>query len=301
MLRLFTAIALLSATPAIAQTPVDEMVEIEAGAPITIRPDRAYLVLRVHKPKGAPKFEPVFLRVPTAGEMDGYRAARAEAFAKAEPGLAKDREKALAKKAAAEGAGQKFSGQIPPVPSLDAFNFSYGGILNVNAVDNKRPLVRGDPDSLFLVETVPGDFVLYGASWAMGPAGLHICFCLGTVGFTARPGEVLDLGTFYADRAKFKSEVPELAAETGFGPSSDTPGYLIAGTVRPVAPGGPVPPVPANISVKPVEYRAVGKFFNPNASGINRLVPVPGVLAYQGGKVIDVKTGREASGAYPFR
>ena len=109
------------------------------------------------------------------------------------------REKALAKKAAAEGAGQKFSGQIPPVPSLEAFNFSYGGVLNVNAVDNKHPLVRGDPDSLFLVETLPGDFVLYGASWAMGPAGLHICFCLGTVGFTARPGEVLDLGTFFAE------------------------------------------------------------------------------------------------------
>ncbi|MBL7466185.1 hypothetical protein, partial [Escherichia coli] len=92
----------------------------------------------------------------------------------------------------------------------EAFNFSYGGVLNVNAVDNKHPLVRGDPDSLFLVETLPGDFVLYGASWAMGPAGLHICFCLGTVGFTARPGEVLDLGTFFADRAKFKSDVPEL-------------------------------------------------------------------------------------------
>ncbi|MDF7774361.1 hypothetical protein P1X14_03810 [Sphingomonas sp. AOB5] len=300
--------ALLAAALAMAGLPAQapaaagpEIVQIREGAPVTIRPDRAYFIIRVHKPKGVPTFEPVMMRIPSAAEMEDYRAAKAKAFAEAEPKLKAERERALARKSQAEAAGKTFNGDIPPVPSLETFNFVYAGTLNVNAVANNWPFVKGQPDNLFLVETVPGDFVLYGASWGMGWQGLHVCFCLGTVGFTAPAGQVIDLGTFYADAAKSKSSVPELAAETGFGPSSDTPNVLIAGTVRPVVPGTALPPALAGVKVVPAEYRAVGKFFNPNAGGVNRLVPVPGILAYDRGKVIDVRSGREAAGAYPFR
>ncbi|NML04513.1 hypothetical protein [Sphingomonas sp. G-3-2-10] len=301
MLAWLSAIALASSPVAAGDRPGQEIVQIREGAPVTIRPDRAYLIIRVHKPKGVPTFEPVLMRIPARAEMDAYNVAKAQAFAEAEPKLKAERERALARKSQAEAAGKKFNGDIPPVPSLETFNFVYAGTLNVNAIANNWPFVKGQPDSLFLVETLPGDFVLYGASWGMGWQGLHVCFCLGTVGFTAKAGEVTDLGTFYADAAKSKSIVPELAAETGFGPSSDTPNVLIAGTVRPVAPGTALPPALAGVTVVRGEYRAVGKYFNPNAGGVNRLVPVPGVLSYDRGKVIDVKSGKEAPGAYPFR
>lgn len=300
MRTLLTAMALALAAVAPAAAAPGELVQIREGQPVTIRPDRAYLIIRVHKPKGVPTFEPVLMRVPTDAEMTDYHTAKSRAFAAAEPRLKAERDRVLARKAEAEAAGRTFGGDIPPVPSLDGFNFIYGGTLNVNAVANNWPFVKGTPDNLFLVETIPGDFVLYGVSWGAGWQGLHVCFCLGTVGFTAKAGEVIDLGTFYADSARGRSTVPELAAETGFGPSSDTPTVLTAGTVRPVAPGAVLPPALAGVSVIPATYRAVGKFINPNAGGINRLVPVPGILAYDRGKVIDVATGREAPGAYPF-
>lgn len=51
-------------------------------------------------------------------------------------------------------------------------------------------------------------------------------------------------------------------------------------------------------TVRRADYHAVGKFFDPRAVTINRLVPVPGILAYDGGRVIDVRSGREAAAGH---
>jgi hypothetical protein len=42
----------------------------------------------------------------------------------------------------------------------------------------------------------------------------------------------------------------------------------------------------------PATYRAVGRFFTPNAVNIARLAAVPGVLDYDAGKVIDASSGQ---------
>lgn len=276
--------------------PTPELTEIAADTPVTIRPDRAYLLFRIHRPQGVPAIEPVFMRRPTALELETYRAARDAAFADARPGLVAERERLLRRQAEARAAGRTFNDVIPPEPSLDNFRFRFDGIGNVNGIHHNRALERGTSDNIYLIEAVPGDYVLYGASWGMGVSALGVCWCLGTVGFAAPAGTITDLGTLYFDGAKFESDIAELRDETGFGPSSDTPFVLIAGTLRTATAVMPVPAALSGRSVTPAVYRAVGTYVEPNAGGINRLGPVPGVLDYDRGRPMDVATGTEARG-----
>lgn len=301
MKGLLAALALaLAMVPGWAQAdPVGEIVELDPKAPLVIAPDKAYLLVRISRPKGAAKIEPIFLRVPQEQELKDYYAARQAGFIKAEPDLRKARAELLAKKAAAEAKGKSFDQQIPPEPTVENFNFVWDQRANVDNIEFKGAYMVAGTETVFLAEAPPGNYVLYGGSLGgIFRAGLHVCFCLGTVGFEAKAGEVTDLGTFLGDAAKFPSSIPELAPETGFGPSSDSLFSLLTGTVRPVRSGDVVPPQLAGKPVTAAAYRAVGRYFHPGALGINRLVPVPGVLAYDREKVIDVKTGNIAPDHY---
>jgi hypothetical protein len=300
-MRLLLALALLvlAAMPAAGQTrPEREMVAIRESEPVSLRADRAYLLFRTVRPDGVPTIEPIFLRIPTAAELERYEAARREAYRLAEPGLIRRREAQLRRNAEIAASGRRFRDPVDPPPSLATFAFAYGGMINVYNVNHDRAFVRGRPESVYLIEAVPGDYVLYGASFGATPARLFTCMCLGTVGFSAQPGVVTDLGHFLADAVVQVSTIPELRAESGFGPTMSVYMPLIGATVRPAPPGLAVPAALRGADVRAAAYRAVGKFIDTGAMSVNRLVPVPGVLAYDGGRVIDVASGRVAPDAY---
>lgn len=293
--RWFDAVILLLAAlaPATARAAPDrEWLQIEAGQPIVLKPDRAYLLLRRWQPDGAVKVEPILMRVPTAQELEQYDAAKREAFEKARPALLAARDKQLAKKAEADAAGKPFDGMVPPEPNLESFAFDYQAVANVQSVRIGKALVRAQPESVYLIEAVPGDYVFYGMSWALGRSSLFTCLCLGSVGFHAQAGVVTDLGTFLGDSAKFESHIPELKPESGFGPSSDAFFPLLVGGLRLPAPGAAMPDGLHGLTIVPADYHAIGRFLDGRALGINRMVPVPGVLAYDNGKVVDVKSGQ---------
>lgn len=171
----------------------------------------------------------------------------------------------------------------------------YYEMFNLQSVDDAKPFAKSATEKTYLVEAKPGQYVIYGISWGAGIAGLHTCLCLGTVGFSVAPGEVTDIGYFFGDKVKQRSKIPELAAESDFGPSSDVlGGFLLGATIRPVTPASSVP-TGLGWPVKPAKFHAVGKFYHPAAGGINRMVPVPGILDYDRGKVIDVQSGKVAS------
>ena len=298
-MRLLLAFLLL-ACPAALQARVDEMVEIKSGQPVTIRPDRAYLLFRTIRPGGVPSIEPVFLRVPSAAEMARYAEVRRKAFEAAKPDLIRKREAQLRKKAEAEAAGKPFKGEIPPPPALENFNFVYDEVANVQRIDDAGAFARGPGENVYLVEVLPGDYVLYGASYGSGfvfKQSLFACNCLGTVGFPAPEGTVTDLGYFFADMVHRPSKIPELAAESGLGPSSVAIFAPIGSTVRPVRADSTMPEALRGMEVRPADYRAIGRFVDGRAITVNRLAPVPGILVYEGRRVIDVKTGADAKGS----
>jgi hypothetical protein len=295
-MRLLLALLLLAVPAAAPAQPVDDVVEIEGGKAVTIRPDRAYILFRTIRPEGVPSVEPVFLRIPSEAEMDRYMAARRQAWVLAEPYLISKREAQLRKKAQAEAEGKEYKGEVTPSPSFETFNFLYDGPPNVRRVDSDHPFVRGRPESVYLVEVLPGDFVLYGANYGSGSVkpSLFACMCLGTVGFAAPAGVITDLGYFMGDRVDKVSKIPELAAESGFGSGMVAIFLPLGATVRPVRPDTPVPAGLGGATPRRADYRAIGRFVEPRAITVNRLAPVPGILAYEGRRVIDVRTGADA-------
>lgn len=271
--------------------PVDELVEIKGNAPLVMKSDQAYLLFRM----SSGGMEPNFLRIPTAVELEVYDQAKRDAFVKAEPALIKERDDQILKQSDAKKRGAVFAEAIPPVPSLDNFRFSYFGIKNRQNIDAGRAYIKAKPANTFLVEAVPGRYVLYGAGWQ---AATSTCLCLGTVGFMAEPGVITDLGEIIIAYAHKKSDRPELAGETGLGPSVNRGHHLLfAVAVKPALSITNVPATLPKDKIRPAIYHAVGKYVTSAAFNINRLAPIPGVLAYQNGRVIDAKTGREALGA----
>lgn len=290
----FVAALVLACLPVVAHgKQARDFVPVEAGSAVIIKPDRAYILFRTNRALARAGIAPVLMRVPTSDEMSRYDQARGLAFALALPKLQQERAKVLARKTVAEVAGKPFTDTIPPEPTVDTFEFAWDGAVNIENADLGKSYLKGEDEQVYLIELRPGDYVVYGASLGgIIRPGLHVCFCLGTVGFTAKPGQIADMGYFLSDVVKMRSRIPELAPESDFGPSSDPSLVLLGGTVRPAAAGLAVPAGIPVTAVHVAEYRAIGRYFNPGAMGVNRLVPVPGVLGYDRGKVLDLRSGR---------
>lgn len=281
MKKLLLALTLaVASSPAAFAKPADEMTEIRGDSPVTLRADRAYFLFRT-----STGVSPVFLRIPTDAEMQAYDVARREAFAKAEPELIRKRQSAIARKEAAEAAGQKSGIAIPPVPTLDEYNFVYDKVRNAQTIRMSQAFETTGKEKVMLVEALPGQYVLYGLGYG---EIFHTCLCLGTVSFTAKPGQIADLGTLFVASASEKSDIAELASETGFGPSMN--GHIVtwSAAVRPATASTPVPPLLAGKPLAPANYRATGKFVAGFSFNVNRLAPIPGILGYDKGNVVDL-------------
>ncbi|HEX4694170.1 MAG TPA: hypothetical protein VH326_06485 [Sphingomonas sp.] len=162
---------------------------------------------------------------------------------------------------------------------------------NVQDVGDNPYKTVGDTD-FYLVEVPPGEYVFYG----MGAIhNVITCNCLGTVGFTTTPGHVTDIGTVVMDVVSRKSDVPELAGETGLGASANGSRFMTVATIRPAGAQTPGMPELDSTIVAPADFEAIGPYPNALAVYINRLAPIVGILAYdKDGHVLDVKRGVEA-------
>ncbi|WP_416906960.1 MAG: hypothetical protein ACMVO5_07810 [Polymorphobacter sp.] len=268
-MRAVWALLLMAALlgPAGAARAAGMIVPVAPAAAAALKPDRAYLLVRALP--GSPW--PTLLRIPDDAELAAYDAARAAAFAKAEPELRKTLKPGEA------------------MPGIDSFAFDHDAPPNLDLARLNKPLEKGEGLRTHLFEVPPGDYVIYGVGFGNA---LHTCLCLGTLGFTARAGEILDMGDFLAAQAWKASDVPELAGETGLGASVNGHVALWAAAIRPSAPGRALPAALAGRAVVPAAYRAVGKFVSPLALNINHLTPLAGVLDYRDGVVIDGATGQ---------
>lgn len=252
------------------------VVAIRSG-PIVLRADRAYILLRVDQTQSnLVAIQPVFLRIPTEAEAADYLAAKQAAFARELPTIEKDR-------------------GVEPVsvpPTIDQYAFDYKGPRNVFAVTKGMSLEGKGSFHTYLLQIDPGDYVFYGSSavtLSRAASVLDTCNCLGTVGFHAAAGVITDLGTFLFDSVGQKSVIPELAPETGLGKSFGN--EVIGAAIRPAAKDTTVPSLLMNSPRKPARYFAIGSFVEPGTDNINRLAPIPGVMHYANGHIVDETTG----------
>ncbi|MES2496052.1 MAG: hypothetical protein V4618_08055 [Pseudomonadota bacterium] len=259
--RLLAAIYVIFSGEAVNATkPSSHFRPIVAGELFQQKADRAYILARCMA-AWEPCAIPMFLRLPSADEVNYFQSAKLEAW-------------------------KKKGGKI----ALADFSFELPDINNLYYVDTKNALERDAVGSTYLIETDPGTYVIYGLGNKLSMA---VCLCLGSIKFSAKAGDITDVGTFLSSRASEPPLYPELAEVTDLGPTFDMDFPLPAIALRPVSANDRLPSMLRAFPRVAAQFHAVGPFFEASARLITRLAPFPGVLAYKRGAVIDVRSGEE--------
>ncbi|HZG45159.1 MAG TPA: hypothetical protein VEZ41_02685, partial [Allosphingosinicella sp.] len=110
-----------------------------------------------------------------------------------------------------------------------------------------------------------------------------VCYCLGSVRFTAHAGAIVDLGRAVA------AEPVKAPAEDGSSPLTIA---ALSYKLEPVAQDMAVDPRLKGAVIRPAEYRAAGKLPNHFGLPIDRLAPIPGVLGYDRDRILDLTAAR---------
>ena len=274
--------AAISPQITLAKSKVPVFVEakhVKDAPTVTLDPAKAYILLRT--PHAMPMH---FVKIPSAEDLVAYDKLRDEAFAEAKEDYAKaivkyERDLALAKKTS----GMKLP-KKPVEPMESNFQFTqFSQMANFTMGPFNRFYSKGG--GTYLHAVTPGTYRIFGQVDPLIGAG--VCYCMGSVTFTAEAGKIVDLGTMTTDLAnsgpaeKGDSSSPRLAAMT------------LA-----------LDPVDANTSVDPrlaslpriaADLRAAGKVPNYMGIAISRLPAIKGVLGYQRDRVIDRKAAVEAA------
>jgi hypothetical protein len=113
--------------------------------------------------------------------------------------------------------------------------------------------------------------------WQDGPGDMDTCFCMGTVMFDAPAGKVTDLGRL------------SLPDDWDLPPAPVNPAGIRSFALLPVT--GPLQEIGRlqGLPAEKAELHAADKMPNSFGVAVDRLAPIPGILAYDRDKVIDPK------------
>lgn len=284
-LALIAGTLALIAAPAAAQKVKPDIAEykaIEAKNVISgktkLDPAKAYIFIR------SPQFraQGAFLKTPDAAEIANYETKWREELADEQRSYASKLKRWEVEKKAGTARGEK------PVEPTEA-NFAIAPI-------DLRMLVAFGPQFVFdkgdgaeksfsyLIEVEPGEYTYLGPLYVIPNAQIvGQCYCMGSVKFEAKAGEITSLGDFlslgWADRKALELSTFE----------------------RKLLPDRPAKPtdwsVPTSLAAfpaTPAPLRAAGKRNNFMRALVGRIPPVPGVLAYNRDVPVDLVGQAEA-------
>lgn len=282
MKRIITLIAgalALAATPAAAEKLKPDVAEYKAielknlvSGKAKIDPAKAYIYIK--SPQN--RTYGVFLKTPNAAEIANYEAKWREEFEEAK----EDYPKKLATYNASKQTGRPLKNK-PVEPTEE--NFAIAAI-DLRMIVPFGPQFVFDkteaPDKSFsyLIEVEPGEYTWFGPIlYLPGAATGGQCYCMGSVKFEAKPGQITSLGDFlslgWADRKALEASTfqRELMPDRPAVPTDwSTPESL------------------AKYNVVKADLRAAGKRNNFLNALVGRIPPVPGVLAYNRDVPIDL-------------
>jgi len=249
----------------------------------------AYILLRSPAPAAINLF-----RLATPPEVEDYRARRSQALTKAHAKWVKQH--ALWKQDLQDWKDNPVGKQAPEEPleptdgnldfaPLDQENLLGFGPLNRFAKDSEGT-------STYLQRVWPGRYVLYGSIF-INPngGGTGVCVCMGTVAFDAKAGEITDVGSVMVsatDALIYPRMLEKAKPEDVEGLRS---GAITMMRLTPSSGTMPVDPRLASYKIVPATYRAAGPVPNYYGVQVDRLTAIPGVLAYDRDKIVDVASG----------
>lgn len=271
--------ALLVAAPATAgeKPPVFVKSKAMADKPVvTLNPEFGYVLLRTDT-----QMPMHLMRVPSEAERATYADLRAKALAEARR---KYEKKLKSYEAAIKAKGTGATTPIPekPVEPTEA-NFEFVPFERMTGVTlgpTNRFAKQDGGASTYLQEITPGEYRLYGPVAVMPQGGAAgTCWCMGSVKFFVKAGEITDLGVIAS-----KQGTPAFpVADKGFPVPQHIPNLL-----------GPAPetqPIDARLAKLPIRravYRPVGKLPNYFGVTIGRIPEIPGVLRYERDQIVDL-------------
>jgi hypothetical protein len=282
---LLSALASLTlASPAIAGDKHPVFVEARAvkdKPAVTLDSTKAYVMLRTDE--AVPFY---LMRVPTAEEQAVYTQLRDEAFAEAREKYAKKRasyDRAVAAAAKLpKGSPRPRLPEEPVEPTESNFEFTPFGVMaavGIGPLDRFAKAKGGA--STYLQELTPGEYRIYGPlALTNGAAPLGTCFCMGSVKFEARAGEIVDMGVILTDGVERPKAPP---GDSSMPVVMDIPNYL-----------GPAPadmtidPRLAQFTIRRAAYRPVGKLPNYFGVTVGRIPAMSGVLRYERDRIVDL-------------
>ena len=174
-----------------------------------------------------------------------------------------------------------------------SFRFQYNDTINFFALQKNRSFEKVGKFSTVVAQVEPGTYVIYGHGNSVGSKSyLYQCFCYGTVGFVAKPGEILDLGFAFTEPSSKPSIIPELKNEVNLGKSMSLDFVHFTTALRSRDKNEQLSSNLSTFNITKPNFFAVGHFIEPNAKTAGRLAPIPGILSYRLGEVIDERTGQ---------
>lgn len=272
--------SLLTGTPALA----DDEYEIEFETTIVkdrdevpLDPSKAYILMQ--SPAAVPA---TFFKVPTDAERETVSMARAVALTKAQEKWVRKQRGWEQRRDRAKNRRERFTEERPIEPTEENFNWPPAEQEMMFSIGSLNRFDKGKGLSLYLQEVPPGEYVYYGTI----NLGLGACACMGTVKFDADAGTITALrydGVWLGEKGEpiGRGKMPE-------GVDTVDAMVRVAMIIEPVDEAAYDPRLPQDW-IRDAELTPVS--FVPNWFGaeVNRLAPIPGVLAYNRDEVIDVQ------------
>lgn len=283
---MIAAAALAVAAPARAQ-------QLKAKDVVRVDDGKAYVLYRTRQ-----KFVMRFLRSPDAAEAEQWRSERADALAKAREKYARAKaryDKEYASYLEYRKVGQGYPRPARPVEPTER-NFAHTPFEMANFFETYagRVVVNEKGGYAYLLALKPGTYVFYGSVSFGGNGYLGTCMCMGSLKFEAVAGQVTDLGEIRMPALEALLDKRDFATYEAGGLTVAT--GLTSLMAVPATDAMRLPPQVAGKPVRPAEYRAAEKLPNYWGVLIDRITPLPGVLAYERDKLIDLRAGQGDEG-----
>jgi hypothetical protein len=257
--------------------------QVNGKDPVVVDPQRSYIFYR-SKVKLAMRF----LRDVSAADREIYDADRAKAYEKAKKSYDRDlavwRSKDRAYNAAAES--ERMHMPRPHKPDAitpDDFPFPAAETRNFVEVSAGPQFGKSDAGYTYLIAVPPGTYTLYGQLTENQNGIFGVCLCMGSLKFEAKAGEIVDMGEIGYPRV----------APIEAGAKADSFAIMMtpALSIVPAEASAALPDRLKGLPVVQADLRAADKMPNYFGISISRIAPLPGVLAYERDKVIDLKAG----------
>ncbi len=285
MLFVAATVAFAAPAPLLAQAMAPHVADRDV---VTLDPAKSYVLVR-----SSGQTALMLIREPDADDRAAWQARRDEAFAEAVERYPRQMRSYQSRRERWVQTGRRGSAPEAPVePTQENFQFAP---IEIDMMVGIGPLNRfaKEGESVYLSELRPGTYHVYGpVSAVVGYPAVGYCLCMGSVRFDVAAGGITDMGRIINDAGAHLRRFDDQAE-----PQMDPDNAVTPFTIEPAMTGAQRDPRLVGVTVTPAVYAAGRRFPNYFGLVVDRVNPMPGVIAYRRDVIIDFRADQAAAQA----